>query len=233
MPAEPMVAVCLVVLAHQAWRDARRRSALNRALHEVRRPLQALALSLPRQPAAGGFQVSPVWQAITAVSELDRELNGTGGDRPAHEPLATRLMVEACVRRAERQAEVAGSRIRLRWAGPEAVVLGDATALSGALDNLLLNAIEHGGAEIVVNVTVVLGHVRIEVIDSGWRDAADPRRGPGPSARHGHGLAIADRVAREHGGRIDPDFSPTGSKVTLVLPLQKRQLRSVEPRLAA
>ena len=218
--AEPLLFVCLALLGLQVWRGARRRSALNRALHEVRRPLQALALSAPRHAAAGGIQAGPVWQAISAVGQLDRELNGSKPVEAAHEPVAMRLMTEACVRRAERRAELSGSRVRLRWAGSDALVLGDGPALSGALENLLLNAIEHGGPDIVVNATVVLGHLRLEVIDSGWRQNEPGRRRAG-GPRHGHGLTIAETVATEHGGHLDRDFSENGSKVTLVLPVDR------------
>lgn len=245
-PAEPLLLLCLAVLVFQVWRGARRRSALNRALHEIRRPLQALALTAPRHAAAGGVQAEPVWQAITAVGQLDRELNGSEGDESRREPVAMRLMTEACVRRAESRAELSGSRIRLRWAGSDALVTGDGPALSGALENLLLNAIEHGGPDIVVYASVILGHLRLEVVDSGWRRGeADRRRQGEPDARrtkgdvrHGHGLAIAGRVAADHGGHLDRDFSENGSKVTLVLPVERPvatgtdRPRAGQPRVA-
>lgn len=241
-PTEPLLLVCLVLLMRQTWRGARRRTALNRALHEIRRPLQALALSTPHQAATGVQESSPVWQAISAVGQLDRELNGFAGDEALHEPVAMRLMTEACVRRAAERAELAGAKVRLRWAGTDALVLGDGAALSGALENLILNAIEHGGPDIVVNATVVLGHLRLEVIDSGWRRNGGGGRPSGKAGahrfRHGHGLVIAGRVAAAHGGRIDRDFSENGSRVTMVLPLEEPRsgvlsaARTTEARIA-
>ena len=43
----PMVLVLAGALVGGGVREVRRRSALNEALHEVRRPLQVLALSAP------------------------------------------------------------------------------------------------------------------------------------------------------------------------------------------
>ncbi len=218
-PAEPLLLLCVVLIVGQAWRGSRRRTALNRALHEIRRPLQALALAVPRQATAGGLTAGPVWQAISAVGELDRELNGSGESATESEDIAVRVMADACVRRARPAAELAGSRIEMRWAGADAIVRGDAAALSGALDNLLLNAVEHGGDRITLNATVVFRHVRLEVIDSGFRGRPGPP-GRRSGMRHGHGLSIAARVAAEHGGRVGTDFSLIGSTVTLVLPVK-------------
>src|SRR4051812_20250726 len=55
-----------------AVRDARRRSVLNERLHEVRRPLQALALM--GDPATG--DEGPMEMAAAALARLDREING-------------------------------------------------------------------------------------------------------------------------------------------------------------
>src|SRR5436190_1773436 len=56
--------------------SARRRAALNRALHELRRPLQVLALSGPSPSRAGG-PPGALDLAIAAVDDLDREINGS------------------------------------------------------------------------------------------------------------------------------------------------------------
>jgi signal transduction histidine kinase len=43
---------------------------------------------------------------------------------------------------------------------------------------------------------------------------------------HGHGLAVVERVVREHGGRVEKEFSERGSEVTLLLPRASRSSRS-------
>ncbi len=218
-------AVLVLILAAQSWRWSQRRIALNRALHEVRRPLQALALatadisSPAPAPSAGS-----VWQAIRAVGDLDRQLNGLPGGKGSRELLACRLMVDACVRRWQSRARLGGAEVSLRWAGPDALVRGDGTAISGAVENLILNAIEHGGPLITVNGLAVGRWVKVEVIDNGrpngrhCDDDGRRRHRAGSDRRHGHGLDLARRVAQEHDGRLDVEISGDGSKAVLTLP---------------
>ncbi|MEX0620691.1 MAG: sensor histidine kinase [Solirubrobacterales bacterium] len=235
----------LMLLAGQRWRLSRRRDALNRALHEIRRPLQALALLPPVALAPGGPQLSPgrmgtarfrgsvtepVLQAIAAVGDLDRELNGGPRASRRSEMIAARLMTDGCVRRWRSRAALSGARIALLWSGPDVLVRGDGVGLAAALENLIVNAIEHGGPEIEVSGRAVGGRVRIVVKDNGV-DGRPAGRPDAPAetlarltgkGRHGHGLAIAVRVAQEHGGRLETDFSRRGSEVTLLLPKASR-----------
>ena len=67
----------LAAAAAQGLLAGRRRTALNEALHELRRPLQVLALIPPtaaaeRAPAVEG----EVQMAATALGWLEREING-------------------------------------------------------------------------------------------------------------------------------------------------------------
>lgn len=218
--AEPLLVLALLMVATQAWRGSRRRSAMNRALHEIRRPLQALALSAPRQAAMGGVQAGTVWQAISAVTELDRELNGSDRQDPCREPIACHLMADACMRRSQARAHLAGAHVNLCWVGPDALINGDGSGLAGAIENLLLNAIEHGGPEITLSGIVTASHLRIEVADSGRQMKGGwSVRHRFKGARHGHGLKVAERVAEDHGGRLETAFSGNGSKASLVFPL--------------
>ncbi len=218
----------LLLLAAQSWRWTQRRTALNRALHEVRRPLQALALAT--EVATPGRAPTPttgsVWQAIRALSDLDRQLNGLPGGGGSRELLACRLMVDACVRRWQSRARLGGSEVNLRWAGPDALVRGDGTAISGAVENLILNAIEHGGPNITVNGLTVGRWVKVEVIDNGRQPGRScegpgtrgPRSAVADRRRHGHGLDLVRRVAEDHEGRLDLELSGDGSKAVLTLP---------------
>lgn len=230
------VAAILLLAGREAW-SAHRRSQVNRALHEARRPLQAIALSMPAGPGRM-TPALPVWQAIQALGEVDRRVNGGAADRTRPEPIACRLMVEACVRRWQSRARMAGAGIEFRWTGPEALVTGDPAALSGALENLILNAIEHGGPRIVVRALVVGRRLRIEVEDGGpsKRDGRTSRPRERIServsgrARHGHGLSVARTTCRRHGGRLDTELDGDGSRAIMVLPCASR---SVAPRVPA
>jgi len=207
----------LLAAAGRELRLVRLRDSLNRALHEVRRPLQVLALDAPA-PA--------VKQAIRAVAQLDRTLNGGTPAARAPELIACRLMVDACVRRWLSRAHLADAEIQLDWTGPDALVRGDGTALCGAIENLLLNAIEHGGPAIRLEAGTLGRWVRIEITDSG-RSSRPAGRGDSPAeiiarqrggAGHGHGLEIARRTVADHGGKLETDFGEDGSRVAVALP---------------
>ncbi len=224
----PLLAALAVVAGREAWL-AHRRSLANRALHEARRPLQAIALSLPAGPGRL-TPALPVWQAIRALGEVDRQINGGAPDRARPEPIACRLMVEACVRRWQSRARMAGGGIELRWTGPEALVTGDPAGLSAAIENLIVNAIEHGGPRIMVRTLVIGQRLRIEVRDDGVSHRPSERADSPAEViarlrgkeRHGHGLAVVKEAARAHAGRFDLELGSDGSIATLVLPCLTR-----------
>lgn len=212
-------------LAGQQLRAGRRREALNRALHELRRPLQALVLAHPpsRTPgmAAGSLEL-----AITALARLDAEVNGAA---PPAEPGSARCrgLVEAGVARWRSRAAMAGGSIELRWRAPEHACVAAPSAVAQAIDNLLVNAIEHGGASIVVEAALRRGKIRIRVSDSGRASRGETRRETPRETiarltgrrRRGHGLAVVRRIASMSGGRFAFQQAECGSTAILELPL--------------
>lgn len=217
------LAASLAALAVRGAHGGRRRAALNECLHELRRPLQALALAEPRGADRDDLE-SCLRLAGDALERLDREINGG-----AAVAAATRVPVESLLRsslaRWRPRAELGGSSLRLRWRAGEAVVIGEAGRLEQAVDNLLLNAIEHGGPTVAVEVRRQARWLTISVIDSG------PRRprlaGPAPLARrparhrHGHGLRVVSRIAAEHGGEFELRRSPGRTEARLRLPVHE------------
>jgi light-regulated signal transduction histidine kinase (bacteriophytochrome) len=214
---------------------SRRIEALNRSLHEIRRPLQVLALGVPdsrRSVIADRIASEPVRQAISALALLDHQINGTGlrpskGSRS--ELVAARLMADACVRRWLPFARLAGSRLRLVWTGPDVLIRGDATALAAALENLITNAIEHGGPEIEVSGLAIGRKVRLVVTDTGDSRPGNARldsvapsmAGLSGMASHGHGLEVVRETVAAHGGRLDTEFGPNRSEAVIVLPVSQ------------
>jgi signal transduction histidine kinase len=222
----PMAATLAAAVAAQGLQAGRRRTALNQALHELRRPLQALALA----GGAGGEPASAVESSVqlaaAALERLDREVNGGGLRRP-FETIELRALLEAAVRRWQARAALGGGSLQLRWRAGRAAVLGDRVELAQALDNLLVNAIEHGGPTISVDARPHRGRVRIVVADSG-RAARPAGRRESPAEaiarlsgrrRRGHGLAVVRRVAAAHDGRFALRRSERGSLALLELPL--------------
>jgi signal transduction histidine kinase len=223
----PVVASTAATAAAQWLREGRRRSALNRALHELRRPLQAVALAAGPQLAAPGGE-DPIELAAAALERLEREING---DSPAAPwgVVDGQALLRAAVGRWQARACLADGSLELRWNAGRAAVHGDASALAQALDNLIVNAIEHGGPTIVVAASRREGRLRIAVVDSGraWRPGSR-RNSPaevlarlGGRRRHGHGLAVVRGIASAHGGRFGLRRSAQGTLAVIELPLSE------------
>lgn len=227
-----------------AVRDGRRRTVLNERLHELRRPLQALALMASRGAAAGDGDAGdgPVEMAAAALAALEREINGereAGGAAV----VALRPLLEAARRRWRGQAAMSGADLALRWDADEAAVEGNRLELGAALDNLIANALEHGGASIELAAEAAGDRIYLAVVDSGngagrrarerealrkGRDARRRRDGRGPfgrltgRARHGHGLRLVRRTAARHGGTFALHRGERGTSAVLELPLAPR-----------
>jgi signal transduction histidine kinase len=191
---------------------------LNRALHELRRPLQALLLleDADGRPAAAPPAASRrglLELATNALQDLDGALNG-GAPSRASRRFSCRESVMACLERWRIQAQQAGG-VRVYWDAGPAVIEGDPAGLAQALDNLLANAVEHGGPPIVITGARVAGRVRI-TIANGVRPrlaarSSDPRRG--------HGTGVVSETANAHGGRFVLCETASGCVAALELPL--------------
>src|SRR5436190_8070345 len=93
---------------------ARRRTALNRALHELRRPLQVLALGRPAPVGAVG-PAGALDLALEAVDGLDRQINGRSAPGSRRRPVACRALAAQAVERWRGAAAVAGRTLELDW----------------------------------------------------------------------------------------------------------------------
>lgn len=230
-----------------AVRDGRRRTLLNERLHELRRPLQALALMASEAGGSGSEdevgpgsrrrpEDGPLEMAVAALARLEREINGEG-ESAAPAVLAVRPLIEAARRRWQRQAELGGATIEVRWDAGEAAIEGDRIDLAEALDNLLANALTHGGPRIELTADRVGGRICLAVVDSGSgadrraRERAASARARearrrrslfgrlSGRARHGHGLRLVRRTAIAHGGTFALLRGEHGTSAVLELPL--------------
>jgi len=227
----PLAATMAAVAAAQGLRAGRRRSSLNEALHELRRPLQTIALAGVRTDASPPALESSVRLAAAALERLEREVNGGPALRLPAEPIELRALLDSAARRWRSRVSLGGGSLRLRWRAGDAVVCGHRVELAQALDNLIVNAIEHGGPRISIDVRPYKARVRIVIADSGRASRPAARRGtPGETIarlsgrrRHGHGLAVVRRVAAAHGGRFALRRSERGSLAMLELPLHSER----------
>ncbi len=225
----PIAASIAAAITARGWRAGRRRSALNEALHELRRPLQAIALACGERTAHHVVEGS-VQQAAVALERLDREINGGGDSRAGtRETIPARPLLESAVARWRSRASLAGGTLSLRWRAGETLIEAEPLGVAQALDNLIVNAIEHGGPSVVVEGRLRGDRLRVIVADSGRAARAAARRGAPAEViarlagrqRRGHGLAVVRRVADVHGGRFALRRSEQGSLAVLELPLAR------------
>jgi len=128
----------------------------------------------------------------------------------------------------------------------DAVGIVDAREVARAVENLVLNAIRHTGAQGVVQADVARsadGDVIVSVIDGcggipeenllrvfepGWRGTT--ARTPGSGGGTGTGLSIVQRVAELHGGACSVENVNGGCRFTLRLPGASRtEIRATGP----
>jgi signal transduction histidine kinase len=221
-----LAAALAMAAATMVLRGGRRRAAINEALHELRRPLQALALS--RSSTAGGDNAleSSTRLASAALERLERAVNG-GADASDRQRIGGEAMLRSAVGRWRGRVALGGGSLELRWHAGRVAVDGDRWALEQAIDNLIVNAIEHGGPEIQVEGRCNGPGLRVSVVDSGRASRPASRRESPSEAiarlsgrrRRGHGLEVVRRVAAAHGGRFLLRRGGEGTVATLELPL--------------
>ena len=207
----PLAVILMGAVIVERVRATRKRETLNRAIHELRRPLQLLAFG------SGARRISPsstpLALALAALGQLDREVNG-GADAPSRS-VTIRGLADAAVQRWSGCVSRDGGSIALRWRAGDAAVIADPARIEQALDNLIANAVDHGGPSVVVDARATGSRLRISVFDHGPAPGLASQR-PG---RHGYGLDVVRSVAAAHRGRFALRRSKDGSVAILELPL--------------
>src|SRR5262245_52845560 len=133
---------------------AARAGARTERLTNRRRRCQALPRPRgPGRPVEPGARRLSRRMARAAPDRLDQEINGVPRAR-VRAPVAMRPLLETAVTRWRRAASYAGRTLELRWRAGAVTVSGDAVELAAAVDNLLVNAIEHGGPRVLVEASV-------------------------------------------------------------------------------
>jgi two-component system sensor histidine kinase MtrB len=194
------------------------RRALNRALHELRRPLQALVLLEDRLPTPAAVPPAASRRgllelAATALRDLDGALNGEQPYTPPRR-FSCREVALACLERWRPTARRTGG-FRVYWDAGPAMVEGDPVRLAQALDNLVANALEHGGPPVVVTGARVAGRLRITIANG----VGPPASAADGDPRRGHGTGLVSEVASAHRGRFALCHTGSGCVAALELPL--------------
>ncbi len=180
--------------------------------HDLRTPLSRLRLEVEMlgDKVEGATQRAMVEDLDDMNAIIDQFIDFTRSE--AAEPLSAVNLAELARGCAERYART-GVQVRCELGEAPALMLRP-LAMQRLLDNLIGNAARHAGGEVLVRTAQANGHALLSVLDRGPGIPAEmverlkqpfTRRDEARSGYSGAGLglAIAERVARLHGGRLD------------------------------
>lgn len=208
------------------------RESIARVCHELRGPLGAARLGL--HPGIRGELSAERIQAIdleleraglaledlNALHQVSRHPGARGSRLSERFNLAE--MLYASVEAWRPAAAARQASLELSLPAEPVLVFGDRLRLAQGVENLIANAIEHGGGRIEVGCRADGATVRVEVTDDGVGLPAAvaelvrrPRRGHGS---RGRGLAIAASITAQHRGRLAAAPSQRGARLVLELP---------------
>jgi two-component system OmpR family sensor kinase len=208
----------------------RERRMLADASHELRTPLTVLRAEV-QLALRGRRDVGELRAALESVEHQSARLSRLAEDLLViaradegrlpirSEPVAADGLLEAAARRAATTAWTTGRRVGVRG-GKNEVLLADPDRAAQALDNLVANALTHGGGDVELGAQRVDGRVELHVSDQGegFQDdllgRAFKRFSRGDPARAwegtGLGLAIVAAIAEAHGGDAGARNLPGG-----------------------
>ena len=199
------------------------------AAHELRTPLTTMLgevqVTLRRARSPEEYR-----KALTVMEEEARRLTRlvevllalARADAGTLNPAAIRFDLARAARLAADRAIAAhqGADRRLILRLVPATALGDPLLTGRVFDNLLDNALRHGGEHVEIAVEATPDTIRVTVTDDGpgvpatIRDRVFERfsREGAPSTGFGLGLAIARALAEAQGGRLDLDDRAGGAR---------------------
>jgi heavy metal sensor kinase len=208
---------------------ARERRFVADTSHELRTPLSLLTTELEL-----------ALRRARSPEELRAALESSAESTARLSRLTDDLLLLACADEGQvaikaEQTDVAdvvaqvADRFGVRADAEPLVISADPLRLEQALSNMVDNALQHGGAEVVLTARQRNGKVEIHVVDGGAGFPAEfldrafdrfSRANPAKPNGSGLGLAIVETIARAHGGAAyAANRSEGGADVWLALPV--------------
>jgi two-component system sensor histidine kinase ResE len=233
-------------------RDQARSEALSFVTHELRTPLisiqgfSELLMRYPNSPATTEAPATIFRETNRLVAMINTYLEVLRLDAGARPLRLVRTNISAMVEHVKKVVQPLASSakvpIRVELDGEGEFVLCDETLISGALLNLVSNAIKYGasGTEVLVRVSSSDEEVQFEVQNSGpvipeaeleqlFERFYRPARSesiPG----WGLGLSFVRRISQQHGGRVQVTSNQTsGTTFAFTLPRGAREVTEVAP----
>ena len=186
--------------------------------HQIRTPLSAamlyganLANKKLKETDRGNFQS----KLMSRLKDLEQQVNdmllfAKSGQQTVVEPLSVNQIISEAKQALEAQIKQANAKVNLNFCPNNALILGNATALSGAIQNLIDNSLSviTVDAEIDIHAYSDCDHVYISVKDNGKgidASVADKIFEPFYTSRSqgtGLGLAVVKSVMKAHKGEV-------------------------------
>lgn len=205
--------------------------------HEIKNPLSALSLHIQLlcerlQKETGDQEVNAILEVLnTEVKRISGVLDGFRNYASIHEigraPVDVSVMIEKLVRLLRPDAEQKKIKLIVEpLKNVSGLVQADAAQLEQVLLNLALNAFAAmpQGGTLHFKVSDLEGKLSVNISDTGngippeiQSRIFDPyftTRSDGT----GMGLALCDKIVRQHDGSIDFETSPRGTTFTVTLP---------------
>ena len=195
-------------------------------VHEVRSPVAALSAvseAIAEPGHDGAAQRDLVRLAVAACRAIERVVVDVAIASVRLGPLD----LDTVVREAVASHVLRGDDVGLEGGAEPLLVDGDPVRLRQVLDNLVANALVHGGGAAVVRAArAVDGTVHVSVSDAGPGVPIDEQETvfePGfrgsASPGTGLGLALVRAIVEAHGGSVSVDSAPGGGATfTIALP---------------
>lgn len=172
----------------------------------------------------------------TGLHQLDKLVNDmlvfTRGGQSGADQISVKFLLDELVASVQAVVQRGGACLQLSTLKDPAIIDGNLEALLGALQNLVVNAIQAGDENCIVQITAsrIDERIKIEITDNGPGIAAELQekifepffttRGQGT----GLGLPVALATVRAHGGELTLQSAEgTGTCFTIWLPVSKAQ----------
>ncbi|GAA1962120.1 HAMP domain-containing sensor histidine kinase [Microbacterium deminutum] len=194
------------------------------ASHQLRTPLAGLrAILESAQVAPQSITPAVIDRALERVDALAATVDEflSTERTPRGRPTDVASEVRGLEERWHGVLAAAGRPLRVDAADRSMTVVTVPESVRQILDVLLENAHVHGAGEVVVRVRESRGAIAIDVEDEGGSIAAGDdifRRGYSGAGRNGYGLALAQQLAEELGGRLLLSSRLPVTRFTLLLP---------------
>ena len=186
--------------------------------HQIRTPLSAAMLygaNLRNKKLTETARDSFQNKLVSRLQDLEQQVNdmllfAKSGKQAVVEPVSINKLIEQAKQAIEPQTLQAGATVNLHFCKQDCEILGNATALSGAIQNLIHNSLTVIKSDAVIDISAYCKdeHAYISVRDNGQgisAELADKIFEPFYTSRSqgtGLGLAVVKSVTNAHQGEV-------------------------------